>query len=131
MAKLLDSDGNLINPIRRTAVGGSTEQQQYLHDDSNLFSSALAHSRLLTEVMAFFVDHDSGSLKVRRAADSADLHLTWTWSLGEHRGTYVYVRVEHWRLLFGLEVLQQKVLECERGERKPTPDKRVAGQAAG
>lgn len=70
-----------------------------------------------------FVDHDDGFLKVRRALDSSDLHLTWTWSVGRLAGRYVYVRVLCWQVGYGLELLMQKLLESEAGLRTPTRDK--------
>lgn len=78
---------------------------------------------LTGKLLVEFVDHDDGFLKVRRALDSADLHLTWTWSVGRLAGRYVYVRVFAWQTAYGLELLMQKVAECEAGLRPATIDK--------
>lgn len=70
-----------------------------------------------------FSSHDDGFLKVRRSADSDDLHLTWTWNLGTHSSRYVYVKVAYWQLAYGLVLLYTKLTQVELGERKATPDK--------
>ena len=78
---------------------------------------------LIGEKLKEFVDHDNGFLKVRRALDSSDLHLTWTWSVGPFAARYVYVRVFAWQMGYGLTMLLEKLTEVEAGERLSTPDK--------
>lgn len=77
----------------------------------------------LGEVMFQFMNFDHGYLKVRRSSSGDDLHLTWTWSLGAHSGSYVYVRVSFWEITNGLHMLARKVLEVDDGSRQPSPDK--------
>lgn len=75
-----------------------------------------------------FLAFDHGYLKVRRASLGSDTHLTWTWTLGSHAGTYVYVRVNFWEVAFGLKVLARKVFEVDEGRVRSTPDKRNPSQ---
>lgn len=77
----------------------------------------------LARVVRHFADFDHGYLKVRRSADSADLHCTYTWSIGKSSGCYVYVRGMFWELPYLLEHLYRKVLEVDANERRPSPDK--------
>lgn len=118
-----DSDGNRIgrNPRHETTVTHAANGD--VDGQPNLLMSLVAEPAAMGTLMAFFSDHGGGCLKVRRGETGADLHLTWTWSGGRYAGTYVYVRCEYWRLLFGLELLQSKVLEVEAMVRQPTPDK--------
>jgi hypothetical protein len=128
MTTKYDSDGNPLNDNRRSRSFDPLRRNVHVDPKENLFTSAMANSQLLAELISFYVDHDNGYLKVRRASDSPDLHLTWSWSIGPNAGTYVYVRTEYWRLLFGLELLRTKVLESEEGIRVPTADKYRGGQ---
>lgn len=75
--------------------------------------------------MFAFSERDNGYFKCRRSADSSDLHLTWTWSLGTHAGSYVYARVEWWKLIEGLTILERKLMEVEAGSLRPSPDKLI------
>jgi hypothetical protein len=81
------------------------------------------HKRGIGKVIVEFSDHDDGFLKMRRALDSSDLHLTWTWSVGKQAGKYVYVRVFAWQIAYGLELLLEKLHDVETGQRRATPDK--------
>lgn len=78
----------------------------------------------LGEVLVMLADNDGGYLKVRRSALGPDLHLTWTWTLGDWCAHYVYVRVPFWQLAYGLSLLAEKIVDVEAGLRKPTRDKR-------
>lgn len=97
------------------------------HGDSNIDERQVELVPISTEdfaeTAAWFADHGGGHLKLRRDGAGSDYHLTWTWSLGKHAGTYVYVRTEHWRYRFGLMLLRRKIEEVEEGIRRPTPDK--------
>jgi hypothetical protein len=73
--------------------------------------------------LSSFTTYDAGYLKLRRESDGPQLHLTWTWTLTRHAGTYVYVRINFWEIDTGLNLLWRKVLEVESGVRKPTADK--------
>jgi len=120
-----DSDGNPINRRVRSTTTSPVQIDSDVAGESSLLAAVLNDPGAMSRHMALWCDHDGGYLKIRRASDSADLHLTWTWSLGTNGGKYVYVRCEFWRLLFGLELLYQKVLEVERGLRKASPDRYV------
>jgi hypothetical protein len=123
-----DSDGNRLDgkPGHGAVIAHAANGD--VDSEPNIFHELLSAPEALTRVMAFFCDHGSGYLKVRRSDPGGDLHLTWTYSGGKYAGTYLYVRVEYWRLLFGLELLERKVLEADGGVRKPTPDRYGAGR---
>lgn len=123
MTKRKDSDGNSLNGNRRSRTASSVNVDHDVSDKPSILDGLLAEPSSMSQHMALWADHDGGYLKIRRGTDSPDIHLAWTWSIGIHAGKYVYVRTEYWRLLFGLEVLWQKVLEAEAGLRKPSPDK--------
>jgi hypothetical protein len=80
--------------------------------------------RELGRIMFSFSNFDHGYLKLRRSPLGADLHITWTWTLGPHSGSYVYVRVEFWRITYGLELLARKVFDVDEGKLRPSPDRR-------
>lgn len=120
-----DSDGNTINKKVTRRVTTSPSGDVHVGDHANSLVDLALGQDALSAAVGFFTEHDNGYLKVRRALDSQDLHLTWTWSVGTWRGSYVYARVEYWRVSFGLELLQSKVLDVEDGLRKPSPDKRM------
>lgn len=125
MTRRKDSDGNALNKngARRATI--SRDVDRNVTNDSNALLDAALGGQALERTMDFFCNHDRGYLKLRRGLDSDDIHITYTWSVGTWRGYYVYVRCEYWRLLFGLTLLEEKVLDVDNGLRKPTPDKRV------
>lgn len=77
-----------------------------------------------------FCRYDHGYLKVRRSSLGSDLHLTWTWTLGSHAGTYVYIRVNYWEFATGLQLLARKLYEVDEGLRRPSPDKLNPGNTS-
>jgi hypothetical protein len=78
----------------------------------------------LARLLDQLVNWDFGYFKLRRATLGGELHLTWTWTLGVHSGSYVYVRVQYWQLTYGLELLSSKVFQVQEGKLIPTVDKR-------
>jgi hypothetical protein len=86
--------------------------------------SVVDAERELGRIMFQFSNWDHGYLKARRSPLGSDLHLTWTWTMGPHSGSYVYARVEYWRITFGLEVLSRKVFRVDEGLERPSPDRR-------
>lgn len=80
-------------------------------------------------LLAHFANFDHGYLKWKRDSGGSTLHLTWTWTLGKHAGSYVYAAVEYWRFGYGLEVLAHKLFSVDEGLLMPTVDKRRTGQA--
>lgn len=122
-----DSDGNRIGGHAGYNTSVTHTANGDVHSEPNVLMELVSRPSDVGRVMSFFSDHGGGCLKVRRSETGQDLHLTWTWAAGKHRGFYVYVRVEYWRLLFGLELLEVKVLEAEAGRLRPSPDKLVVG----
>lgn len=122
MAPRKDSDGNPINRDRRSRTISPTHVDNNVRVEADLLSVVANPPIDCLRTMNDWTEHDGGYLKLRRATDSQDLHLTWTWSIGAHAGKYVYVRCEYWRFIFGLELLWRKVLEVEHGSRKASPD---------
>ena len=125
----VDSKGNrlTVNRDRPSATVHASNVDN--HADGNLLLTAVAGADTLRGILDYFADHGGGYLKLRRSEPGADLHITWTWSATSHAGKYVYVRVEFWRYLFGLELLRQKIDEVEAGLRKATPDKMGGGRS--
>jgi hypothetical protein len=108
---------------RKQSNKSATGNEQSSKRDNESGQSARQSQHIIKSGLTEFVEHDNGFLKVRRALDSDTLHLTWTWSVGKHAGTYVYVAVEYWQLDYGLTLLLAKVFQAELGVRKTTPDK--------
>lgn len=86
-----------------------------------------AHAEL-GDALEPFSMWDHGYLKFKRDSGGPEIHLTFTWTLGSHTGSYVYVRVAHWELAVGLQVLARKVYAVDNGTLKPTWDSRRARQ---
>jgi hypothetical protein len=124
----IDSKGNRLSRDRNLPPSAVDSPNGNADIQQNALLSLSTEANAYHTVLSFFTDHDAGYLKVRRSMPGADLHLTWTWAGGENAGTYVYVRCEYWRILFGLEILRTKVLEVEAGYRRPTADKYGAGR---
>lgn len=127
MTRKVDSKGDPINRSRRASATADHRTDGDTHVDVNAATYLHPRAEVLSDAMLFFATHAGGFLKLRRDSTSDDVHLAFTWNLGKPVGTYVYVRIPYYRLAFGLEVLQTKVLEVESGERKGTPDKYKAG----
>lgn len=91
------------------------------------FSTVVARVRTLArvgEVLQHVCSWGDGYLKLRPDMDGHSVHCTYTWSVGKHRGCYVYVVHSVDCLGEALEILSRKVLEVLDGTRLPTPDKR-------
>lgn len=108
-----------VNP----EVTGSYHKHERIERSNDPAHADGNNKSLAGEFLVNFVDHDDGFLKVRRALDSSDLHLTWTWSVGKHAGRYVYVRVFTWQVGYGLELLLHKRDQADAGLIRPSPDK--------
>jgi len=124
----VDSKGDRLTINRNRASTAVDTSHSDRNVDGNLLMTAVAGAEALRSIMDYFADHGGGYLQVRRSEPGADLHITWTWSATSNAGKYVYVRVEFWRYLFGLEQLRRKIDEVETGARKATPDKMGGGR---
>lgn len=123
-----DSKGDRLTVHRHRTATTFDASNGNSHVDAHPLLTAGAAADALRCIVEHFVEHGAGYLKVRRSDPGADLHLAWTWTLGPHAGEYVYVRVEYWRYLFGLELLRHKMDEVEQGIRRGTPDKMGGGR---
>lgn len=109
----------------RARVEKQQPQQPQSNNDLDPLTTSLIEQSLATgRALESLLDQTGGYLKVRREVEGPDVHLTWTWSCGVLAGTYVYVRVEHWRIAYGIDVLRGKIYQSEAGTRRPSPDKR-------
>lgn len=117
-----DSDGNPTSKRgqHRTPSSDTRNTQVDAQPPISLLPDA---NRDFSYTMRQYALLDHGYLKIRRGALSADLHCTYTWSLGKNQGSYVYVRGEFWEMPYLLETLLQKIEEVDKGLRRPSPDK--------
>lgn len=120
-----DGDGNLqagnIYRTSRRTMNGNEQADAYINGTKDRPNA----SEVVHDALQYWLGCDDGGLKLRRAADSNDLHITWTWSLSDLAGTYVYVRVPFYDAPYGLALLRTKKEEAENGTRKSTRDKRA------
>jgi len=125
---MLDGDGQAVD--KNGARRASATKHVHADPDRNPGAPTAAGQvgQALLGVMAEFVDHQQGSLKITRSQTGADLHLIWTWTAGPFRGHYVYVAAPYWHLVSGLESLHLKVLEVEAEKLKPTRDRMLSPQ---
>lgn len=107
-------------PVRPESHGAQDEAHRQVNTQRDMLSPDGNLQRLLEQI----VNWDHGYFKLRRSSTGGDLHLTWTWTLGTHAGSYVYVRVMYWELAFGLQLLAEKVFKADEGKLTPTVDKR-------
>lgn len=124
MSTRRDPKGDVRHTHNRVPHGGDEDGQP---TQSTLIQETSEHMHLAGIGLGFsrFVGLEGGYLKVRRSLDERDVHLTYSWSAGTHQGCYVYVRIEYFRIGYGLDLLWGKVLSVQEGRIRPTPDKRV------
>lgn len=107
-------------PVRSDPSSTTQQANSQVQHQGELLGSNGELARCLDQL----VNWDHGYFKLRRSSSGAELHLTWTWTLGTHAGSYVYVRVMYWELAYGLQLLSEKVFKADEGQLTPTPDKR-------
>lgn len=117
-----DTDGNSTKRKQQGGATGDDQPQLPQLGGSERQPSPGDRSRIGFH-MVEIIHRDDGYLKIRRELDSAQMHLTWTWTMGQWARCYVYVRVEYYAIGFGLGLLMDKITEVDHGLRVPTPDK--------
>ena len=123
MSTKRDPKGDVLSKADRAVVNGDVPRL-YGTNPAGTVQALIDEDAQLRHSLDELVNDDSGYLKIRRGTLGPEVHITWTYTLTEHAGHYVYVRVDYWKIHEGLDLLCSKIRAVALGQLRPTPDKR-------